>query len=117
MLFIIGISWALMMTSIVFILPVTFANKAMATSKEKMLKSICDAFGKENKKFMAFIDVNADLKEEGESEVFDRIKRLNEAYELVNKMPVWPYDISILSRFSATLLFPLLLILLDRLLK
>ncbi len=104
-------------TLLVFLLPVSFANRAMVNSKREVLGSICSAFSTENRKFLALVEGAGEARDSrAETEIFERIKRLDEAYEMASRMPVWPFDFTVLGRVLAASVIPLGLLLAERVL-
>ncbi|NJD77985.1 MAG: hypothetical protein FIB08_12980 [Candidatus Methanoperedens sp.] len=87
----------------VFFYPLYTAHKAMKKSKKELLDSISKEINN------ALIQIEIMLKDSSNKHmnIYNRLYNLKYYYEIVNNMPVWPYDIKTLSSFITTFLIPL----------
>jgi hypothetical protein len=106
------ISYITSMT-IVFFLPLLGARKSMLRAKNKELKNINNIFQKERK--IALVNINK-YKEENEINI-SNLENLIKLHDIANSMPVWPFNSRNIIRFLSSVLWPVLLLLAEYLLK
>lgn len=87
-----------------FFLPPWAAHNAMKTAKQELLMDISQRFQADYAEAVEGLEAG-DI-EWGES--ITRLENLHTLYELTEQFPVWPLDTGTLSRFAATIVFPLL---------
>lgn len=82
------------------------AHKVMLTQKLEKLslisseyKRLIDRLGSSTKS----IDINTDI------DILDKMDKVSSYFRDIEKMPIWPFDLTILSKFLTTILVPLLL--------
>jgi len=102
------VNYILAMT-IVFFLPLLGARKSMRQAKIKELNIISEIFQKERKYTLA--NLNQD-KLEKEFEI-SKIENLIKLHDIAKSMPVWPFNSSNIVRFLSSVLWPILLILIQ----
>jgi hypothetical protein len=102
------ISYVIAMT-IVFFLPLLGARKSMLQAKNNELKKINDIFQKEREISLINIDNNR-LPSEIE---ISNLENLIKLHNIAKSMPVWPFNLKNIVRFLSSVLWPVLLILIE----
>lgn len=112
--FVIGLCIITALAVFIFFLPLASTHQAMSEAKSEMLKHVSQEFNLLNKKLVGVIAEAGSSDEDEEKAVFERIKRLDEMYAMINRMPAWPFDISIISRFGVSVLLPIAAVVFDK---
>jgi hypothetical protein len=102
------ISYVIAMT-IVFFLPLLGARKSMLQAKNYELKKINDIFQKEREISLINLDKNR-LPSEIE---ISNLENLIKLHNIAKSMPVWPFNLKNIVRFLSSVLWPVLLILIE----
>lgn len=84
---------------IVFFFPLISAHDAMGKSKNKELKMLAQEYNVVYDKML-----HKRKKSEEALSYYDHLSQINQLYERVEKMPVWPFDINTMVKFASTLL-------------
>ncbi|MFW3145679.1 MAG: hypothetical protein ACMUIE_02575 [Thermoplasmatota archaeon] len=99
---------------LVFFVPLTGSHNIMKKTKEEMLQKITSEF---NQLYFRVYGENrigelskANRKQLRQLEMLDR---LSKSYEIVDRMPVWPFDMTIIRNFLLTILIPLVFVLIE----
>lgn len=95
--------------SIVFFVPLLSARKGMVKAKKRILQLISDRFN------IAVSEAMAELEKDKASPKFDvnNIEELTKLYKIADRMPVYPFNIENVLKFSSSVLWPLVLIFLQ----
>src|SRR6266498_3778617 len=88
---------AIILSFVVFILPIISTHRRMKTEKIHLLSSLTEMSNKITELENQAKKVNIDYKKR--NEMFAEIASLSQIYELTNKSPVWPFDRDILVKF------------------
>jgi hypothetical protein len=93
--------------TICFLLPLNASHAGMKKSKEELLHNIAMQFQND------YFRTRAELKQDaaGLKNEVEKIQQLQILYEMTDKFPVWPFDVTTLRRFAATLTIPVIPIL------
>lgn len=97
----------------VFFLPLSGAHNVMKNAKEKELQRISNKF---NEYYFLFTeDKNVKDLPAGDDDlaILQMMDKLRTSYEVVDKMPVWPFDLSIIRRFVTSIVLPFILIVVE----
>jgi hypothetical protein len=87
-----------------FFLPSWAAHNAMKTAKQELLMDISQRFQADYAEVVEGLEADT----VGLEESITRLESLRTLYELTEQFPVWPLDTGTLSRFAATIVFPLI---------
>jgi len=87
----------------IFIGPLLPFRKSMLLAKETEQQKVATQLQNEYTRIMTELERRPIVKED--EEIIDRLQKLN---ELVNRIPVWPFDISTIRKFLTVYIFPLL---------
>jgi len=88
---------------VIFIGPLLAFRKIMLLAKQAEQQKVATKLQQEYTRIMNDLDNRLIAKED--EEIIDRLQKLK---ELVNRIPVWPFDISTMRRFVTVYIFPLL---------
>ena len=88
---------------VIFIGPLLPFRKSMLLAKQREQAKVATKLQQEYTRIMNEIDNRLIAKED--EEIIDRLQKLK---DLVNRIPVWPFDISTMRRFLTVYIFPLL---------
>ncbi len=90
-----------------FFLPLLGVHRAMSAAKEKYLREFADLFNNVQARFLGAIrEPSLDAEEFQRLEI--SMRGLSETYGRIEKMPVWPFEISTLYRLFTAVLIPVL---------
>jgi len=90
---------------LVFFLPLGGAHKAMKRAKDQALEEFSALFDTVNAQLVLAIRGPAERATEVDR-LHTSIRALRSCYERIEKMPVWPFDISVIYRLIAAVLLP-----------
>lgn len=88
---------------VIFIGPLLPFRKSMLSAKQKEQAKVATQLQNEYTRIMHQLEERSMAKKD--EEIIDRLLKLK---ELVNRIPVWPFDISTLKRFLTVYIFPIL---------
>jgi hypothetical protein len=88
---------------VIFIGPLLPFRKSMLSAKQREQAKVATKLQQEYTRIMNELDSRTIVKED--EEIIDRLQKLK---DLVNRIPVWPFDISTIRRFLTVYIFPLL---------
>ncbi|MHC4556126.1 MAG: hypothetical protein ACYS80_02355 [Planctomycetota bacterium] len=88
---------------VIFIGPLLAFRKIMLLAKQAEQQKVATKLQQEYTRIMNELDNGLIAKED--EEIIDRLQKLK---DLVNRIPVWPFDISTMRRFLTVYIFPLL---------
>lgn len=92
----------LIITTISFFAPLSAAHNGMKDAKEELLAHIAQHFRKNYAETYSRLDKSPE-KLRGE---IDKVQQLHILYDLTDKFPVWPFDVTTLRRFFASATTP-----------
>jgi len=96
-------SFYLLLTPVLFMLPLIAAHKAMKAKKREMLLEIAHQFEQNHETTYTLLDKAAF------EERVKRVKRLEAFYKMTQlSFPVWPFDLGVLRKFITVVVAPLL---------
>jgi hypothetical protein len=104
-----NLSFYVISMTVVFFLPLLGARKSMRRAKDKELRLINDIFQKGRKDVL--LNINK-YKVEGEVEI-SNLEKLIKLHDIAKSMPVWPFNSRNIVRFLSSVLWPVLLILIQ----
>ena len=88
-----------------FFYPLGGAHRAMQTAKQNTLRTLSEEFNRIHDDFMGRIRDKSDTKEPaGMKEQFEMAEKVGKLYMEAQQMPVWPFNLTTLSRFGGILL-------------
>jgi hypothetical protein len=93
--------------TIVFFLPLLGARSSMLMAKNKELKFISDHFQEERKQIV----LNIDSEQQNQDLGISRLEGLMKLYDMARAMPVYPFNSRNVIRFFGSVLWPILLLL------
>ena len=95
----------------VFWVPLLSAHAAMEKCKQETLNSLQREFNDHYDYLLIQLESDgASLNKKKASNSVDSIQKLHYLYDRTRKMPVWPFDMRIVRRFTATVLVPALVV-------
>lgn len=100
-------------TVILFFFPLSTVHSLMKNTKREFLKDVDRIYIKISRKLLNEIQSNKG----NIDHIKERSDIVKEIYEKGKSLPVWPFDLKILTKFSAILLGPILLILIENLIQ
>ena len=98
---------------IVFFMPLYAAHESMKAAKFDEIKRINDYFLTVNQKLKDRLNNNANI----DPRDMNDFENINKIYDLVKKMPVYPFNIATVTSFIGSLFIPILLFLVERILQ
>jgi hypothetical protein len=93
----------------VFFFPLSSVHKIMKKSKEEWLDKISLRIRSVLNKIEEGLEENRD----NPLRSFNELDLLRKHYEVVESMPVWPYDFKTISRFFSTILIPIIMFVIE----
>lgn len=93
---------------LIFFLPLGTAHEIMSKSKELELHKISQEFNRAYDMIMENIAKKGLVVEE--KELIETMGSLRNMYNEAKKMPVWPFDLSIIAKFIVTIIVPLTIV-------
>lgn len=100
--------------SLVFFIPLSGSHTIMKRSKEEMLEQITTEFNQLYFKVYGKGRIG-ELSKAGKKQLrqLEMLDRLSKSYEIVDRMPVWPFDLTIIRNFLLTILIPFIFVLIE----
>lgn len=95
--------------SFIFFFPLSSVHKIMKKSKEEWLDKISLRIRSVLNKIEEGLEENRD----NSLRSFNELDLLRKHYDIVDSMPVWPYDLKTISRFFSTILIPTLMFIVE----
>lgn len=87
-----------------FFLPLIQVHRRMAEAKRKLLIEIAEQFDIEYRKLL-----NSLKNDQMDSNLIQRVEAIQKIYRIANDSPEWPFNLEIISKYSAAVVFPVLL--------
>jgi hypothetical protein len=95
----------------IFFIPLTSAHDVMFEYKEKELYHLSKRYNDFVKEYKKIIEKENSNNED--IQIMENMDKIRSYYEEINRMPIWPFDATILRRFAGSILIPLLFLLLQ----
>jgi hypothetical protein len=89
---------------IIFFFPLTTAHTKMKSQKDIVLTQLSEKYNMKLQELMQTKDVKGDV-----TDISDDLNQYQALYQKAQKMPVWPFDVNILSRVSSVELISILI--------
>ena len=100
--------------SLVFFIPLSGSHDIMRRSKEQMLERITREFNELYFKVYNKESIGDLSKAQGRDlRRLEMLDRLSKSYEIVDRMPVWPFDLTIIRNFLLSILVPFVFVLIE----
>ena len=100
----------LLFAIIVFFLPLSSAHDVMAKEKKEELKRLSREFNKIYANYREYVEDSSSNNSENKRQTIEYMENITALYKHVEDMAVWPFDISIFTRFFITIGLPFVLI-------
>ncbi len=94
---------------IVFFVPLGVVHRVMADTKRKTLHGICEKYLEVNRLVTSKLESGADYADVAPHR--EMLDMLDGMYERADRMPVWPFNLNMLTRFLSITLSPLVIVL------
>ncbi|SRR6266404_8026208 len=112
--FVIGVSIVLTFTVVLFSIPVWFTHRAMTRARDAVLEKVSDLY---NRRLKEVLSDSCEVAPQGFERVLGEMKALEEVFDTMLRIRVWPVDLGVIGRFSAVVAVPLVVAFLQQLLK
>lgn len=97
---------------IIFFLPLVSSHNVMLEHKNKNLKKVSDEYKKLIEELKLFSDDKISQIDE-DLEIMEKMDKIRNYYRDIEKMPVWPFDLGLISKFFTSILVPFILMLIQ----
>ncbi len=98
---------------LVFVLPLVKIHGAMKRCKNRELLEFENIFKQYYTDLRDLLEDEHRLDSEEVEQLSSKLLNIQSIFELIKKQPVWPYDLSLLSRFFSIILLPIILLLIE----
>jgi hypothetical protein len=101
----VGLALYALLAPVVFFAPLSVAHRAMKEAKDKLILQIARQFDQEYRKVRGAL--NGDVSKLEESSKV--LKELQSLHDMTSKFPVWPFNVSSMTRFGTSYVAPVIL--------